>query len=60
MQDELMPLPIIPKSKFEFRLPPKCPLSEVTFMQIPQLAMHPETKQQMGLGYDLVEASARE
>ena len=29
----LMPaLPIIPKSKFEFSLPPKCPLDEISFI----------------------------
>lgn len=29
---KLMPaLPILPKSNFEFRLPPRCPLTNVTF-----------------------------
>ena len=53
-------LPIIPKSKFEFRLPPKCPLDEISFIQLHKLLQHPEVKSDMGLGFDLVEASARE
>ena len=31
--DDLMPaLPILPKSTFEFRLPPRCPLENVNFI----------------------------
>jgi hypothetical protein len=53
-------MPIIPKSKFDFRLPPRCPLDNVSFVQLRKFMNHPELLSEMGDGYDLIEVGCRE
>ena len=59
--DELMPaLPILPKSTYEFRLPPRCPLENINFIQLRKLVSNPERKEKMDFGYDLVDAKIKD
>ena len=59
--DDLMPaLPILPKSNFEFRLPPRCPLENIQFIQLRKLISNPEHKEKMEFGFDLVDAKLKD
>ena len=50
-------MPILPKSNWEFRFPPKCPLDFITFIQLKKFINHDEQVCKMGAGYDLIEES---
>ena len=55
-QGETLPaMPILPKSTFEFRLPPRCPLEHISFIQLRKLIPCPEKKEQMGFGFDFID-----
>ena len=59
--DDLMPaLPILPKSTFEFRLPPRCPLENIDFIQLRKLIPNPERMEKMDFGFDLVDAKIKD
>lgn len=56
-----MPLmPLLPKSNWEFRFPPKCPLDSITFIQLKKFVNHEEQICKMGVGYDLIEESYKQ
>lgn len=52
-------MPILPRSTWEFRLPPKCPLDGIQFVQLRKFAKFKEQMEPMGLGYDLIEEGCR-
>ena len=55
-----MPLmPILPKTNWEIKFPPKCPLDNISFIQHPKFAKIKEQLQPMGFGYDLIEEGHR-
>ena len=47
VQEKIPPLPIIPKSRIEHRLAPKCPLENVTFVKCPKFDHTAELNSQM-------------
>jgi len=56
----MLPLmPILPKSNWEFRFPPKCPLENINFIQLRKFVSIKEEMYAMGPGYDLVEEECR-
>lgn len=57
--DTLPALPILPKSNYEVRLPPRCPLENIIFTQLRKIITNPEKSTGMGFGYDLIDAGSK-
>lgn len=44
-EDLPVAIPILPKSQFDFRLPPRCPLDNINFVQLRRIIKNEEQKE---------------
>ena len=47
-------MPLLPKGSYEFKLPPKCPLDSINFIQLRRKEIISTEPEKLGFGFDLI------